>query len=69
MKKISAVIAVMLIISAAAELLFPIVFPALGTEPEIVTDPVGWIFIGLLLMLSKIFDYGCKLQQESDETI
>lgn len=69
MKKIAAVIAVMLILSAAAEYLFPIVFPELGTVPELVTDPAGWVFISLLLMLSVIFDYGCKLQQESDETL
>ncbi|MDE5860070.1 MAG: DUF2975 domain-containing protein [Oscillospiraceae bacterium] len=69
MKKIAAVIAVMLILSAAAEYLFPMVFPVLNTEPELVTDPAGWIFFSLLLMLSNIFDYGCKLQQESDETL
>lgn len=69
MKKIAAVIAVMLVISAAAEFLFPIVFPVLGTEPELVTDPAGWMFCSMLLMLSNIFDYGCKLQQESDETL
>lgn len=69
MKKIAAVIAVMLILSAAAKYLFPIVFPELGTEPELVTDPAGWIFFSLLLMLSVIFDYGCKLQKESDETL
>ena len=69
MKKIAAVLIVMLILLTAAKFLFPIVFPVLGTEPEIVTDPVGWIFSSLLLMLSSIFDYGCKLQQESDETL
>ncbi|MDE6709319.1 MAG: hypothetical protein K2J76_02380 [Oscillospiraceae bacterium] len=69
MKKIAVVIAVMLILSAAAEYLFPIVFPVLGIEPELVTDPAGWVFISLLLMLSVIFDYGCKLQKESDETL
>lgn len=69
MKKIAAVIAVMLILSAAAEYLFPIVFPELGTVPELVTDPAGWVFVSLLLMLSVVFDYGCKLQQESDETL
>ena len=69
MKKIAAVIAAMLILSAAAEFLFPIVFPVLGTESEFVTDPAGWAFLSLLLMLSSIFDYGCRLQQESDETL
>ncbi|MDE7279485.1 MAG: DUF2975 domain-containing protein, partial [Oscillospiraceae bacterium] len=69
MKKIAAVIAVMLVISAAAEFLFPIIFPVLGTETKLVIDADGWLFFALLLMLSNIFDYGCKLQQESDETI
>lgn len=69
MKKIAAVIAAMLILSAAAEFLFPIVFPVLGTESELVTDPAGWAFLSLLLMLSSIFYYGCRLQQESYETL
>ncbi len=30
---------------------------------------VGWAFVFILILLSSIFDYGCKLQQESDETL
>jgi len=32
-------------------------------------NPYGMIFVTLLIMLSYIFDIGCKLQRESDETI
>ncbi len=32
-------------------------------------NPYGMIFVTLLIMLSYIFDIGCKLQQESDETL
>ncbi len=32
-------------------------------------NPYGLIFVTLLIMLSYIFDIGCKLQRESDETL
>lgn len=32
-------------------------------------NPYGMILVTLLIMLSYIFDIGCKLQRESDETL
>lgn len=65
-RKIAAAIIIMFIISAAEQLLYPIFT---GVELKLVIDGTSLIFVSILTLLSYIFDYGCKLQQESDETI
>lgn len=66
LRKIAAAVIVMLLLSLAAAAVYSGVT---GTELTIYIDASGWAFVCILMLLSSIFDYGCKLQQESDETI
>ncbi|MCM1329058.1 MAG: DUF2975 domain-containing protein [Ruminococcus sp.] len=66
MRKIAAVTAVMLIVSDIVSIVLSLVF---GMEVKVYVDGKGWFMVFLLLLLSSIFDYGCKLQKESDETL
>lgn len=66
LRKIAAAIAVMLLLSIAASGVYSAVT---GAEFILSIDATGWAFVFILMLLSSIFDYGCKLQQESDETI
>ncbi len=59
------------LVSAGVTLVFK---AAAGAVPQhdyigYFANPYGMIFVTLLIMLSYIFDIGCKLQQESDETL
>ncbi|MDE5576328.1 MAG: DUF2975 domain-containing protein [Oscillospiraceae bacterium] len=65
-RKIAVALIIMFLISAAEQLLYPIFT---GIEPKLVIDGTSMIFVSVLVLLSYIFDYGCKLQQESDETL
>ena len=70
MRKLSAVIAVALIISVFVYLGVPKIF---GTKiPNyngFFTNGTCVYIDAVLIFLSSIFDYGCKLQKESDETL
>lgn len=66
MRRIAAVICVMFVFQALAVLLYPML---IGSDPVLYFNWTGFIFISVLMLLSYIFDYGCKLQKESDETL
>lgn len=70
MVKISIIMIVAFLISTAVTILYP-VFTGMERAAYIsfFTDGMNMIFSSILILLSKIFDYGCKLQKESDETI
>lgn len=67
LRKISTAISVMIILSLAEGAVYAKIADAEFTS--LVSGMTGWIFVLMLTILSYIFDYGCKLQQESDETI
>ena len=66
LRKIAAVLVVMFLISIAAEAIYSGIT---HTEFNLVIDATLWVSVCILMLLSNIFDYGCKLQQESDETL
>lgn len=66
LRKISAALAVMYIISFLASVAYSLLT---HTELNIYVDGTLAMFILVLVILSSIFDYGCKLQKESDETL
>ena len=66
MRKIAAVICIMFFVEGAESILYPVFT---GTEPKLYIDGTDFIFVSVLMLLSYIFDYGCKLQKESDETL
>ena len=70
MRKLSAVMVVALMISVFVYLGVPKI---LGTEiPNyngFFTNGTCVYIVAVLIFLSSIFDYGCKLQKESDETL
>ncbi len=59
------------LISTGVKLVFKAVSDAVpqGGYIGYFENPYSMIFVTLLIMLSYIFDIGCKLQQESDETL
>ena len=66
LRKIAAALVIMFFISIAAEAVYSVIT---NTEFNLVTDATLWASVCILLLLSSIFDYGCKLQKESDETL
>lgn len=66
MRKIAAVMCIMFFVEGAESVVYPIFT---GTEPKLYINTTDFIFISVLMLLSYIFDYGCKLQKESDETL
>lgn len=41
-----------------------------GSQPALISVNLTWLtFAGIIYCLALIFDYGCQLQQESDETL
>lgn len=66
LRKISAALVLMFFISIAAEAVYSVIT---HTEFKLVVDATLWASVCILLLLSSIFDYGCKLQKESDETL
>lgn len=66
LRKIAAALVVVFFISIAAETVYTEIT---HTEFNLVIDATLWVSVFILLLLSSIFDYGCKLQQESDETL
>ena len=72
-KKILAIAATMpiaFLVSNIADFLFPVVTHITPTDyTNFFMNGTNMIIASFLAMLSYIFDYGCKLQQESDETL
>ncbi len=66
LRKMAAAIVAMLLISIAASAVYSEIT---NTEFTLFIDTSGWIFVYVLILVSSIFDYGCKLQKESDETL
>lgn len=66
LRKIAAAIVAMQFLSIAASAVYSGIT---GTEFTIFIDTSAYILVCILFLLSSIFDYGCKLQQESDETL
>lgn len=66
LRKIAAAIVIMIFLSIVAEAVYSVIT---DTEFTLFIDASGWASVCILMLLSSIFDYGCKLQQESDETI
>lgn len=65
-RKISFTICAAFLASFAVQCVYPLI---MGIEQHFYVDGTSMIFVCILLLLSAIFDYGCKLQQESDETL
>ncbi|MDE5860069.1 MAG: hypothetical protein K2H23_06765, partial [Oscillospiraceae bacterium] len=65
-RKISFTICTAFLVSIALQCLYPIF---MGIEQQFFIDGTSMIFVSILMFLRSIFDYGYKLQQESDETL
>lgn len=66
LRKISVTLMVIFFIKIAAEEVYTRIT---HTEFTLYIDATAWAFISILMLLSAIFDYGCRLQKESDETL
>lgn len=66
LRKISAALVAMFFISIAADAVYSGIT---HTELNFDIDATLCASVLILTLLSSIFDYGCKLQQESDETL
>lgn len=66
LRKIAVVLVAISLVYIAAEAVYSQIT---HTEFELYIDAALGAFVFILLLLSSIFDYGCKLQKESDETL
>lgn len=66
MRKIAFTVIAAFCASITAEVLYN---QLAGTEISVYIDGTKFFLVSILMLLSCIFDYGCKLQQESDETL
>lgn len=66
LKKIAIAIVFAVLLSIGGDALYSVLT---DTKFEGSVSWIGMAFVSILLLLSSIFDYGCKLQKESDETL
>lgn len=66
LKKIAIAIVFMVLLLVFGDILYSHIT---DTKMEGTISWLSMAFVSILLLLSAIFDYGCKLQKESDETI
>lgn len=66
LKKIAIAIVLMVILLVFGDILYSHIT---DTKMEGTISWLSMAFSSILFLLSSIFDYGCKLQQESDETL
>ncbi|MCM1329057.1 MAG: hypothetical protein NC253_06395 [Ruminococcus sp.] len=66
-RKITAVICFMFVFQGLAVVVYPMLTG--GGDPTLYFNWTSFIFVSVLELMGYIFDYGCKLQKESDETL